>query len=79
MEESLLTLILQAVEGPYLKALKEEYIGYVGRTPFEMIKHLHTKISKVTNNDKVQLKKEVFITWEQQQVHSVDFKQIKNA
>ena len=54
VEESLLTLILQVVEEPYLKALKEEYIGYGGRTPFEMIAHLCIKINKVTNKDKVQ-------------------------
>ena len=32
-EVGLCTLILQAVEGLYLKALKEEYIGYDNRTP----------------------------------------------
>ena len=61
VKESLQMLILQAVEGPYLEALKEDYIGYEGRTPFKMISHLHLKINKVANKDKVQLKKEVFI------------------
>ena len=37
-----------------------------------MIKHLQTKISKVTNKDKVELKKEVFTMWKQPQVPSVD-------
>ena len=64
------------MEEPYLEALKEEYIGHGGRTLFEMIKHLWTKISKVTNRYKVQLKKEVFITWEQPKVLSAYFKQI---
>ena len=64
VEESIRTLLLQAVEESYLEALKEEYIGYGGRTPFEMIEHLRTKISKVTNKEKVLLKKEVFIMWE---------------
>ena len=77
VEESLCTLILQAVEGPYLEALKEYFIGYGGRTPFEMILHLHIKISKAMNKDKVQLKQEVFIMWEQPQVLSVYFKQIE--
>ena len=45
------------MEELYLKALKEEYISYSARMPFEMIEHLQTKISKVTNPDKVQLKK----------------------
>ena len=57
LEESLRMLILQVVWEPYLEVLKEEYIGYGSRTPFKMIKHLRTKISKVTNKDKVQLKK----------------------
>ena len=60
-------------------ALKEEYIGYGSRTPFEVISHLCTKINKVTNKDKVQLKKEVFIKWEQPQVLSAYFKQIEKA
>ena len=55
--------MLQAVEESYLEALKEDEIGYGGWTIFEMIKHLQIKISKVTNKDKVQLKKEVFIKW----------------
>ena len=33
VEESLHTFILQVEEEPYLKALKEEYIGYRSRTP----------------------------------------------
>ena len=67
------------VEEPYLEALKEEYIGYGSRTPLEMIAHLCTKISEVINKDKVQLKKEVFIKWEQPQVLSTYFKIIENA
>ena len=37
------------------------------------------KISKATSKDKVQLKKEVFITWERPQVLSAYVKQIKKA
>ena len=77
IKESLHTLILHVMEEPYLKALKEEYITYGSRTPFEIISHFCTKISKVTNKDKVQLKKEVFINWEQPQVLSAYFKQIE--
>ena len=77
VEESLHTLILQAVEEPYLETPMEEYIVYESRTLYEMISHLSTKISKVTNKDKVQLKKEVFIPWEQPQVLSAYFKQIE--
>ena len=44
--------------------------------PFEMIKDLWTKISKITNRDKEQLKMEVFIKWELAQVLSACFKQI---
>ena len=62
---------------PYLEALKVECIGYGSRAPYEMISHLHTKISKVTNKDKVQLKKEVFIPWEQPQVLSVYLNKFK--
>ena len=40
VEESLQILILQTVDQLYLEALKEEYIGYGGRTPYEMIAHL---------------------------------------
>ena len=40
-----------------------------------MIEHLSTKISEVTNKDKAQLKKELFIMWEQPQVLSAYFKQ----
>ena len=79
VEESLLTLILKVIKEPYLEALKEEYIGYGSRTLFEMISHLHTKISKIMNKDKIQLKKEVFIKWEQPQVLSGHFKQIEKA
>ena len=56
MKESLQTLILQAVDEPFVEALKEEYIGHGGRTPYKMIVHLRIKISKVTNRDKLQLK-----------------------
>ena len=59
VEESIRTLMLQVVEKSYLEALKEEYIGYGGETPFEMITHLQTKISKVPNKYKLQLKKSV--------------------
>ena len=44
-----------------------------------MIEPLRTKIIKVTNKDKVQLKKEVVITWGQPQVLSVYFKQVNKA
>ena len=57
VEESIQILILQVVEETYLIALKEEYIGYSRQMPFEMIKYLRTKISKVINMDKVQLNK----------------------
>ena len=53
VEESIRTPLLQVVEEPYLEALKEEYIRYGRRTPFEMIEHLWTRISKVTNKDTV--------------------------
>ena len=56
------TLILQAVEEPFLKALKEENNGYDGIQP-TMIAYLQSKISKVTNQDKVAVK-EIFIPWE---------------
>ena len=55
---------------PFGEALKEEYIGYGGRIPFEMIEHLRTEISKFTSKDKVQLKKQVFTAY---------FKQINKA
>ena len=67
VEESIRTLLLQAVEEPYLEVVKAEYIRYGGRITFEMIAHLRTRISKVTNCDKVPFKKEI-ITWEQPQV-----------
>ena len=79
VEESIRTFMLQVVDELYLEALKEEYISCGGWRPFEMIKHLHIKISKVTNKDKVQLKKEVFITWEQPQVLSAYLKQIDKS
>ena len=40
VEESIRSLLLKEVEKLYVEALKEEYIGYGGRTPFEMIQHL---------------------------------------
>ena len=46
VEESFRTLILQVVEEPYFKPLKEEYIGYGGRTPYKMIVHLEQKSAK---------------------------------
>ena len=61
MEENIRMLLLQVVKKLFLEALKEEYIGYGCRKPFEIIEHLQIKISKVTNKDKVQLKNEVFI------------------
>ena len=63
-KESVWSLTLQAVDAPFVEALKEVYIRYVGQTPFELIVHLRTKISKVTNKDKLQLKREVFIAWD---------------
>ena len=67
------------MEEPLLKALKEEYIGYGGKKSFEMIEHLCSKISKITNKDKVQLKKKVFIEWAHLQVLLAYFKQIDKA
>ena len=78
-EESNQTLIIQAVEEPFLETLKEDYIGYGRRISFEMLEYLQTKISKFTNKDKVQLKKQVFIKWEQTQVFTAYFKQIDKA
>ena len=57
----------------------EEYTGYARRTPNKIIVPLQTKISMVTNRDKLQLKREVFIAWEQPQVQSAYFKQIEKA
>ena len=57
-------MIIQAIKEPYIETLKEDYIVCGGRTPYKMIEHLWKKISKVTNKDKVQLKKEVFIMWD---------------
>ena len=62
-----------------MEALKEEYIMYGAWTPFEIIEHLWTKISKVTNKDKIQLKEEVFIMCEQPKGLSKYFKQIVKA
>ena len=61
IKESNQILIIQAIEKPYLEALTEDCIGYSRRMPYGMIVHLLVKISKVTNKDKVQLKKKVFI------------------
>ena len=62
--ESIRALILQAVEIPYLEELKEEYIKYDEVMPTDMIHHLCSKISKVTNRDKAAVNREIFITWE---------------
>ena len=79
VEESLQSLILQAVDEPFVEALKEEYIEYDRWTPNEILVHLQIKISKVTNRDKLQQKREVFIAWEQPQVLLAYFKQIEKA
>ena len=79
VEKSIQTIILKAVDEPFVKALKEEYIGYSRRITYKMIVHLRMMISKVTNRDKLQLKVEVFIAWEQPQVLSMYFKQIEKA
>ena len=78
VEENLRSLILQAVDEPFVEALKEEYIGYGGQRPHEIIVHLWTKISKVTNRDKFNLKREVFVAWEQPKVLLAYFKQIES-
>ena len=67
------------MDEPFVKALKEEYIRYGGRIPYKMIIHFWTKFSKVTNRDKLQLKKEVLIAWKQPQIFLAYFKQIKKA
>ena len=77
--ESTQTLILQAVDKPYLEALKEEYIGYDGILPTTMIHHLRSKINKVINKDKATVKQEIFIPWEQPTVLSAYFKKIETA
>ena len=79
VEESIRRLIIQVVNEPFLEVLKEKYIRYGGQTPFEMIEHLRAKISKVTNNYKVQLRKQVFIEWEQLQVLTAFSKQNDKA
>ena len=57
-------MIIQAIKEPYIETLKEDYIVCGGRTPYKIIEHLWKKISKLTNKDNVQLKKEVFIMWD---------------
>ena len=47
--------------------------------PHNILVYLRTKISKVANRDKLNLKREVFIAWTQPQVLSAYFKQIENA
>ena len=47
--------------------------------PHEITMHLQTKISKVTNKDKLKLQREVFVAWEQPQVLLAYFKQIEKA
>ena len=75
-EESIQAPLLQAVNDPFLEALKEEYVEYGDRIPFDKIEHLWTKISMITKKGKVQLKKKEFNKWEQPQVLSVKFKWI---
>ena len=72
-------LILQSVEEPYLEALKEKYIGYDGLVPADMIHHLRSKISNVTNRDKAALKREIFLPWEQPTVLTAYFTKIKTT
>ena len=79
LEESIQILLIQAVDEPFIKALKKDYIRYGRRMSYDMIEHLETKISKVTNKDKVQIKTEVFIKWEQPQVLLAYFKQIHHG
>ena len=68
VEESIRTLLLQAVDEPFLEAMKEEYIGYGSKIPLKLLEHLQNKMSKVANEDKMQMKKVVFIEWKQLQV-----------
>ena len=79
MEKSLQTLILQAVDEPFVEALKEAYIGYGGWTSHDILVHLWMKISKVNNRDKLYLKRKVFIAWEQPHILLAYFKQIEKA
>ena len=79
VEKSLQTLILQAVDEPFVEALKEEYIGYGRLMPHETILNLQTKISKVTSKHKFNLKRELFVAWEQLQVLLAYFKEVENA
>ena len=67
------------MDATFVETLKKEYMEYGGQTPYDIIVHLQTKISKVTNRDKLQLKKEVFIAWDQPQVLSAYFIQIEKA
>ena len=67
---------MQVVDELFLETLKEDYTGYGDKMPLKMIEHLQTKISKVKNNNKVQLKDKLFIKQEQPQVLSAYFKQI---
>ena len=48
--ESLRSLILQAGNERFVEALKEEYIGYGRQMPHDLIMHLWTKISKLSNS-----------------------------
>ena len=68
VEESIWTLLIQAVDELFIEPLKEDYIGYGRRMPYEVIEHLQTIISKMATKEKVQLKDKVFIKWEQPQV-----------
>ena len=77
--ESIRTLILQTVDMPYLEALKEEYTGSDGILPTKMICCLWSKISKVPNQDKAAVKREIFIPWKQPTLLSAYFKKIETA
>ena len=59
--------------------MNKEYIGYDGILPTIIIHNLRNNISKVTNQDKAAMKREISIPWEQQTVLSAYFKKIETA
>ena len=74
VDKSLQTSILETVKEPFVEALQEVYIGYGRQMSHEII-----VISKVTNRDKLNLKREVFVARTQPQVLSAYFKHIEKA
>ena len=77
VEQALREKIEGAVDYQHIAALDEEYVGYSGSTPLDMIEHIRKGCCKITNADREDLDKEFRKEWDQSDNITTYFRQLE--